>query len=317
MKDPSEWTESDLAAFIENKIQEHLQLDYKRSEALSRKDHCYTELSKDVAAFANSAGGQIIYGIAEKDYLPERIDDGVNATELKREWLEQVISSNIHPKIDGLKIYQIGLPSRGADQVAYVIDIPQSTSRAPHQSRDHRYYKRYNFQSVAMEDYEIRDIMRRATTPDLFIKFRFDSGQSTKVEIRPGAKETSSICLHAEIGNRSNTPAEYAVIDIYLDTFFGDLNTGSMSPRGLIKHGAREFNAFSRYWRVQNQLPIFAEMTLPVETIMFTIRHDLLRHGFDFWIGYAIHAPGFSTEEFAPVILQGGTLFMPPKPGND
>jgi len=34
--------------------------------------------------------------------------------------------------------------------------------RAPHQAYDHRYYKRYNFQSIPMEDYEVRDLMRRS-----------------------------------------------------------------------------------------------------------------------------------------------------------
>jgi hypothetical protein len=32
---------------------------------------------------------------------------------------------------------------------------------------DNRYYKRYNFQSIPMEDYEVRDLARRAEAPDL------------------------------------------------------------------------------------------------------------------------------------------------------
>jgi hypothetical protein len=51
---------------------------------------------------------------------------------------------------------------KGANQVAYAVDVPQATSRAPHQSKDHRYYKRSNFESKPMEDYEVRDAMRRS-----------------------------------------------------------------------------------------------------------------------------------------------------------
>lgn len=31
----------------------------------------------------------------------------------------------------------------------------------------HRYYKRFNFQSVPIEDYEVRDVSRRGEAPDL------------------------------------------------------------------------------------------------------------------------------------------------------
>ena len=165
MKDPSNWTEADLQALVDGNVQEDLHLDYKRSAALAKAEPCRLELSKDVSAFANSDGGLIIYGIAEgKDNHPMGIDEGVNAVELNREWLEQTIVSNIQPKIDRLAIYPIPLPSKDKNRVAYVVSIPQATSRAPHQARDKRYYKRYN--SVPMEDYEIRDIYRRAMTPE-------------------------------------------------------------------------------------------------------------------------------------------------------
>ena len=90
-----DWSESDLNDLIKNDIQEDLHLDYKQSRALARTDACRNELSKDVAAFANADGGRIIYGIAEKGHHAEEIDEGVNSTELNREWLEQIIRSNI------------------------------------------------------------------------------------------------------------------------------------------------------------------------------------------------------------------------------
>ena len=40
-------------------------------------------------------GGKIIYGVIEKNHIPENIDEGIEA-EGKMEWLEQVINSRIN-----------------------------------------------------------------------------------------------------------------------------------------------------------------------------------------------------------------------------
>ena len=82
---------------------------------------------------------------------------------LYKEWLDQVINSRISPKIDGIRINPIPLKTTNLGQCAYVVWIPQSNTA--HQASDKRYYKRYNFESVAMEDYEIRDAMSRSKYP--------------------------------------------------------------------------------------------------------------------------------------------------------
>src|ERR1700730_5417427 len=215
MKDPSSWTEADLQALVDDKVQEDLHLDYKRSAALAKTDPCRTELSKDVSAFANSDGGLIIYGIAEgKDNYPAEIDEGIDAIVLNREWLEQTVTSYIQPKIDELRIYQISLPSKGQNRIAYVISVPQAKTRAPHQARDKKYYRRYNFQSVPMEDYEIRDMFHRSSTPDLYMDFVFDTGVTTTIPT------SGQIRLNARIGNRSREPALYAAITVYIEHLF-------------------------------------------------------------------------------------------------
>ncbi len=167
-----EWTECRIQKLIDNQVTESINLEYKGSGALSKSDGKKKEISKDVSAFANSAGGTIIYGVKEYDeedkkHLPEKIDGGVDPSELSREWLEQVINSNIQPVIDGLLIHQVELVKlvkTNPANVAYVVEIPQS-ERAPHQASDKKYYKRYNFQSVPMEDYEVKDVMNRVKVP--------------------------------------------------------------------------------------------------------------------------------------------------------
>ncbi|MCE2434851.1 MAG: ATP-binding protein [Candidatus Latescibacteria bacterium] len=152
-------TLQDLENMIKNEIQENIHLDYKRSSALLPKNS--QEIAKDVSAFANSDGGCIIYGIEEDKHLPKRIDSGVDHNIYTRERLEDVITSNISPRIEGIEISQIQLSSDGS---VYIVDIPKS-SRGPHQARgSYRYYKRFNFKSQPMEDYEINDIRSRNHT---------------------------------------------------------------------------------------------------------------------------------------------------------
>ncbi|MEO6902180.1 MAG: ATP-binding protein [Bacteroidia bacterium] len=171
------FTETGLLEMISNQVEENLHLDYKGASSLvTPKDK--KEIAKDISAFANSDGGQIIYGILEYSdrslsHLPEKLDP-IDRASITKESLEQVINSNIQPKISGLTIHPISLSS-SANDVAYVVNIPKSNTA--HQAADKRYYKRYNFQSIAMEDYEIKDIINRLSSPDL--NLILDSDQIT------------------------------------------------------------------------------------------------------------------------------------------
>jgi predicted HTH transcriptional regulator len=59
------WDEAKLQSYIGNSIEESLTLDYKAADALASSDGKKKEITKDVSAMANSAGGLIIYGISE------------------------------------------------------------------------------------------------------------------------------------------------------------------------------------------------------------------------------------------------------------
>lgn len=157
---------------IRNRVQESIHLDYKASVALTGKRN---ELSKDVSAFANSDGGVIVFGIEERDHLPIRIDLGVSHAELTREQIENQIQGNVAPRIAHLEILQI--PISGTHSI-YVVAIGRS-EQAPHQDRvNFRYYKRYNFKSAPMEDYEIQDIRNRTKQilPLIVVDIEIDQG---------------------------------------------------------------------------------------------------------------------------------------------
>jgi len=131
---------------IDNEIKESLNLDYKRQ--LTKN----TEIAKDVSSFANNNGGKIIYGVDEKNELPNSIN-WIDSKGVK-EKIECVILDHIQPEIKGFNVYSIENPENHSRAV-FVVDIPES-SDAPHMA-NHRYYIRRNFKSEYMEDYEVKD----------------------------------------------------------------------------------------------------------------------------------------------------------------
>ena len=158
------YSKEDIEKLIINEVEENIHLDYKASGALDKDDKKRTEITKDVSAFANSDGGIIVYGVSEEDHRPQRISP-IDGKMYTKEWLENVIQL-IQPRIDDLKIYPIRINDLG--QSIYVVKIPRS-GNAPHMARDKRYYKRFNFKSEPMEDYEVKDLYNRSVTPNLEI----------------------------------------------------------------------------------------------------------------------------------------------------
>ena len=157
-------SKDEVQRFIDDEIQESLHLDYKDSRALSKKKK--DEIVKDVTSFANADGGMILYGVIEEGHLPKNIDGGVDNTSIDREWIDQILSTNISPIVDGIQINQI--PLSGIHSL-FVINIPKSY-RGPHQSVDKKYYKRYNFRSSPMDHYELFDIANRKSRVPTLIK---------------------------------------------------------------------------------------------------------------------------------------------------
>ena len=156
-----------LENLINDGVEESLSLEYKSSPSLNKTDQKkINEIAKDVSAFANANGGILIYGIQEKDHLPEKIDP-VKRSLVKREWLEQKIQDCIRPKIDKIKIHPITIDSDD-DQVVYLLEIPKSSTA--HQASDKKYYRRHNFNVLAMHDHEIRDVFNRIKHPKIDLK---------------------------------------------------------------------------------------------------------------------------------------------------
>jgi predicted HTH transcriptional regulator len=70
---------SQLEALQIANIKESLTLEYKASPAVDKRDDTKKlEMARDVCAFANADGGQIVYGMTEHDHEPAGLDDGTD-----------------------------------------------------------------------------------------------------------------------------------------------------------------------------------------------------------------------------------------------
>ncbi|MFI5204010.1 MAG: helix-turn-helix domain-containing protein [Flavobacteriales bacterium] len=150
-----DFTEQTIKEIIDSNLEESINIEFKSGNALSKETIAKKEISKDISAFANSDGGLIFYGINEENHVASSMSF-IDGNTFTKEWLENIIISNIQPKINDLKIFPIRF-EQDVKKTIYVIKIPNSTF-SPHINGDKKYYRRFNFQSVPMEEYEIRNL---------------------------------------------------------------------------------------------------------------------------------------------------------------
>jgi hypothetical protein len=298
-------TKEDLQRLVDEEVPESLILDYKASPSLARDDKPRDELCKDVSAFANSAGGQIIYGIVEKDRKPVKIDDG---SDLSREWIEHVIDSRVQPRLDGLVITPVPV---GSGRHAYVLTIPQASGRAPHQAPDKKYYKRQNFQSAPMEDYEIRDALRRATTPELYVELSFATGERANVEFAHQSDRSKPITLSVIVRNRSSQPAHYALVQVGIDTELSLHTLGDFFSMEITGDGQEQQHWLGHRFMSPPGMPIFKEIEQDAAhrlSLTFTYPSSRLPGDTIFYLTTSVQTAGYAATEDWVIHHRGNIL---------
>jgi hypothetical protein len=298
----------DFQRLVDDGVEESLLLDYKASPALTRDSKPSDEMCKDVSAFANSAGGQLIYGIEErgKKGIPSGVDDGIMDPKTTREWIIQVLNSRVHPKMIGVTVERVPLSAAG---FGFVINVPQ-TNAGPHQSPDKKYYRRHELLSEPMEDYEVRDVMNRATTPEPFLEITLPDTYA-QITWPEGDAYTQSqpIKLTTRIGNRSSTPALYTHVNIYLSPDLVITASGSDSVDDLKTSDGSPVKSLSFALVVPAHFPLFKEKVFRLgsgTSIAIPSEHE--RPDKFYRIGYEITTPGYATRVYGYLIKRGNSL---------
>ncbi len=227
-----------LQKLIDDQIEESPNLEYKRELSSDNK-----EIAKDISSFANTNGGIIIYGIEEEDHKPKKLfplEEGL------KEKIENIIIDYLNPKLS-VKIVPIDCtgPTGGQYYIVYIL----KSSEGPHMivgKKDYRYYKKCNFSSTPMEDYEIREKIEKnlKNKNDALSKIRsravffFDNFEQQK-----STKYIRLICmpipiLNFELDNidfKQYKKRKYLMNGLLEKHDFSNIKKGKMCEYGLLK----------------------------------------------------------------------------------
>lgn len=164
----------DIESLIENKVSESRTIEYKEGLAAS-SDSDKKEFLADVSSFANSSGGDLLFGVREENGFPVEAvglhefhpDDDVLR-------LENIIREGIQPRIIGIQTKTIDRFPKGP---ILLIRIPESWE-GPHMvcfQRSSRFFKRNSRGKYPMDIGEIRSaFVLSEALPERIRRFRDD-----------------------------------------------------------------------------------------------------------------------------------------------
>ncbi len=178
----STWTLADIEQMKGQ--EESIRLEFKAGSLLDKPQSTWvSDLSREVSAFANTEGGEIILGMSEEKRGKNRVagdPDGVPGS-LTRDQLQRLIEGNVYPYLTGIRVHRIPLSSQ-PDRAVFVVAVPQGTTA--YQANDGRYYGRSELEAKYLPDHEIRLRMARGKVAKASVSFRFvkvtigESGES-------------------------------------------------------------------------------------------------------------------------------------------
>ena len=162
-KSLEEINEQDLLSLIENKIPESKFIEYKLTLPGNADKH-KKEFLADASSFANAAGGHIIFGISEKNGIPQKLVGLENIdpdTEILR--LDNILRDALAPRLPGTKIQPVPLENRAS---LLILHIPRSWI-APHMltyAGGAKFFSRNSAGKYQLDVYELRTAFSVANT---------------------------------------------------------------------------------------------------------------------------------------------------------
>ncbi len=188
--------DNDLENLIANSIPESKTIEYKR-DLPGNSDNDRKEFLADISSFANSSGGDLIFGIAEEGGIPVSID-GIDITDLDKELLkyEGIIRDGLEPRIT-FSIGVIRLKNKRVVLIFRVLKSWTSPHRVIYKSHD-KFYGRNSAGKYALDTTELRVVFNLTKTITEEVKnFRIDRisqllSNNTPIPFRDKAK----IVLH-------------------------------------------------------------------------------------------------------------------------
>jgi hypothetical protein len=230
-------TEDHLRSLVEDQVMELRVIEYK-SELPGRSNGDKKEFLADVCSFANTAGGDLIYGITESGGTPRDLmgtDTGDIDAEISR--LDSSIREGIRPRIPGIQHQPVRLEN---DKHALVVRVPRSFSR-PHvvTYKNHwKFYARISNGKYQMDVGEVRQaFVLSESVADRIRAFRAERLSRVVSRETPAPLDgTSRVVLHVVPISAFDSPASVVGLDVRRPP----LNERSLLPISVISRVTEE-----------------------------------------------------------------------------
>jgi len=146
-------SEQDLATLISNGVAEGRTIDYKR-ELPGKADAAKKEFLADASSFANTAGGDLVFGMDEAQGVPTQVV-GVTATDLDLEIrrIESILASGLSPRIR----YATRVVTAASGQRVLIVRIERSWT-GPHRVIFQGHDKFYGRNSVGKYPLDVNEL---------------------------------------------------------------------------------------------------------------------------------------------------------------
>ena len=165
-RDLSTTTEADIRSLVDEQATEGAYLDLKR-DLPGRDAGARHEFLADVSAFANSAGGDLVYGLDEDgEGRAARIvpQEGNPDQETRR--LQDMLMNGVQPRLPGVQIQPVNVDGG----FVLVVRVPQSWAGPHRVNSNQHFFIRENGRKRQLDVPEIRGLFYQNTSESQFLQ---------------------------------------------------------------------------------------------------------------------------------------------------
>ena len=211
---------SAVAKLWEDKTQESLQLEFKQKANGSHgqpEAADYHNLSKTLSAFANSAGGLLVWGVRTEKHgkgEPDAASKGAAIANLPlfASEMRRAVGESLMPRHDGIEVHEIQDPQMpGTGYLAIWIERSERRPHRAERAAERYYFKRSGSSTFAMEHYDVEDAFNRMGAVDLeLVRRKTIAGVPTRSQ--QSNWETQNFTLRFSLKNDSRLSAAAAYV---------------------------------------------------------------------------------------------------------
>ena len=157
-RDLSTATEAHIQSLITDLVIEGTYIDFKR-ELPGRNDAGKHEFLADVSAFANSSGGDLVYGLEEDGAgQANNVVAQIGNPDQEARRLQDILLNGVQPRIPGIQVQPVAV----TDGFVLIVRVPQSWAGPHRVNTNQHFFTRENGRKRQLDVPEIRSLFLRS-----------------------------------------------------------------------------------------------------------------------------------------------------------